>query len=101
MGAAIELFSVLTQVIVCAAAEKSKTLTVDICPSTALAVVIVIVSVAAELFVTVVSEDVTATVAALPEAVTAVLETMTEENVCVPVNVCAASILAAVKFASG
>ncbi len=87
--------------IVCAAAEKSNTLTVVTCPSTALAVVSVMVSVAAELFVTVVSEAVTATVAAFPEAVTAVFVITSEAIVCVPANVCAASILAAEKLASG
>lgn len=96
VGAAIELFSVFTQTIVCATPEKSKILTVDICPSTALAVVRVIVNVAAELFVTVVSEAVTATVAALPAAVTAVFVVITEAKVCDPVNVWAAFVIAKV-----
>ncbi len=71
VGALIVLFSVFTQVIVCAAAEESSILTMVICPSTAEVVVMVIVRVAAELFVTVLSLAVTGTVAALPEAVIA------------------------------
>lgn len=101
VGAVIELFSVFTHVIVWVAALKSKILTVNSCPSTALAVVIVIVKVAAELFVTVLSEDVTGTVAALPEAVIALFVVITAENVCEPVNVCAASVLAIVALVVG
>lgn len=77
VGTDTVLFSVLTQVIVWATAEKSSTRTITNWPSTALAVVIVIVNVAAELFVTVVNLDVTGTVAALLEAVTALFERIT------------------------
>lgn len=101
VGTAMELFSVFTHVIVCAAALKSRTLTVNICPSTALAVVMVIVSVAALLFVTVLMAEVTGTVAALPEAVMALFVVITWLNVCVPVNVCAASVLAMVAVVDG
>lgn len=73
VGAETVLFSVLTHVIVCATAEKSRIRTIEICPSEALVVVMVIVSVAAELFVTVFSREVIGTVAALPEAVIALL----------------------------
>jgi hypothetical protein len=71
VGAVTPLFSVFTHVIVWAAALKSNILTVNLCPSIALAVVIVIVNVAALLFVTVLIADVTGTVAALPTAVIA------------------------------
>lgn len=69
-------FSVLTQEIVCAEAEASSTRIMSICPSTALVVVIVIVKVAAELFVTVEILRVIGTVAAFPEAVIALLVLM-------------------------
>ena len=67
------LFSVFTQVNVCAAAEKSKILTNVNCPSVADVVVIVIVRVAAELFVTVFTLEVIGTVAAFAVAVIALL----------------------------
>lgn len=52
VGALTSLFSVFTQVIVCATAEKSSIFTHTICPATADAVAIVIVRAAAELLVT-------------------------------------------------
>ena len=64
-------------------------------------VVIVIVRVAAELLVTVFTFEVMGTVAAFPEAVIALLVVKTCENVCVPVKVCAASILATVAVVEG
>lgn len=57
--------------------------------------------VAAELLVTILCLEVTGTVAALPEAVIAFAVVMTWENVCVPVNVCAASVRAMVAEVEG
>jgi len=54
---------------------------------TALVVVIVIVKVAAELFVTMFLPDVTGTVAAFPEAAIAFAVRIVWEKVCVPVKV--------------
>lgn len=68
-GTVASQFSVFTQVSVCATAEKSRTLTCISIPSTADAVVSVIVSVAAELFVTVEIREVIGTVAAFAVAV--------------------------------
>ena len=51
-GAVTVLFSVFTQVIVCAAALEGRTFTIRSCPSVAEVVVIVIVKVAALSFVT-------------------------------------------------
>lgn len=76
VGAVTVLFSVFTHVMVWATAEKSRTRTIVIWPSTADAVVIVMVRVAAELLVTVLRRNVTGTVAALPEAVIALLTSM-------------------------
>lgn len=87
VGAVASPFSVLTHVIVWATAEKSSTRTCEICPSTALAVAIVIVMVAAELFVTVLTFDVIGTVAAFPDAVIALLDAITCGIVCTPVHV--------------
>ncbi len=83
------LSSVFTQVIVCAAADESNIRTTVICPSTALAVVIVMVRVAAELFVTVFKRNVTGTVAALPEAAIALLTSTMLLNLFCAVQVCA------------
>jgi hypothetical protein len=100
-GAVTVLFSVFTHVIVCATALKSRIRTITIIPSTALVVVIVIVRVAAELFVTVLIREVIGTVAAFPDAVIALLVVTICENVCIPVNVCAASVLAIVAVVVG
>ena len=81
------LFSVFTQVIVWATAEKSSICTTTICIFTALVVVRVTVSVAAELLVTILCLEVTGIVAALPEAVIALAVVITCGDVTVPVNV--------------
>ncbi len=70
-GTVASPFSVFTHVSVCATAEKSRTLTWTSIPSTAEVVVSVIVSVAAELLVTVEIREVIGTVAAFPVAVIA------------------------------
>lgn len=70
-GTLVVLFSVFTHVSVWETAEKSKTLTSISIPSTALVVVIVMVKVAAELFVTVLILEVIGTVAAFAVAVMA------------------------------
>jgi len=101
VGAVPSPFSVFTHVIVCATAEKSRTRTCTSCPSTALVVVIVIVRVAAELLVTVLIREVIGTVAAFPEAVMALFVVTICENVCVPVNVCTASVRAIVADVEG
>lgn len=87
VGAVTLLFSVFTQVIVCATALKSRMRTMIIMPSTALVVVMVIVSVAAELLVTVLNLEVIGTVAAFPEAVMALLVVTIWAKVWMPVNV--------------
>ena len=76
VGTETLLFSVLAHTRVWETALKSKMRTMTICPSTALAVVIVSVNVAAELFVTVVIRYVIGTVAALAVAVKALLVLM-------------------------
>ena len=96
VGAVTELFSVFTQVMVCATAEASRILTIINWPSTALVVVIVIVRVAALLLVTVLRREVIGTVAALLEAAMALLVVTICEKVCVPVKVWAASVRAIV-----
>lgn len=71
VGTLASLFSVFTHVIVCATAEKSRICTITGCIFTAPLVVSVIVSVAAELFVTILFLLVTGIVAAFQLAVMA------------------------------
>jgi hypothetical protein len=101
VGAVIVLFSVFVHVIVCATPVASKIRTMTSCPSVALVVVNVMVRVAAELFVTVFIFEVIGTVAAFPEAVIALLVVSTCVNVCVPVNVWAASVRATEALVEG
>lgn len=101
VGALTVEFSVLTQVIVSVTPLKSKIRTIEVCPSTAPVVVIVIVRVAAELFVTVFTFEVTGTVAALLVAVMALLVEIICVVVWTPVNVLAASVLANVAEVDG
>ena len=96
VGAETVEFSVFTHVIVWATAVASRICMITGCIFTAEVVVKVIVSVAAELLVTMLFFEVTGIVAALAVAVIALAVVMTCENVCVPVNVWAASVRASV-----
>lgn len=95
------LFSVFTSVRVCATAEESRICTTHVCMFTAPEVASVMVSVAAELLVTMLWREVTGTVAAFPEAVIAFAVVITWANVCVPVKVCAASVRATLALVPG
>lgn len=85
VGTTTVLFSVFTNTRVCATPLKSKIRISESAPSTALVVVIVIVSVAAELLVTLCSLCVIGTVAAFAVAVIAFTVQITCFSVCVAV----------------
>lgn len=89
VGTLTVLFSVLTHVIVSATPLKSRMRTIVIWPSTALEVAIVIVIVAAELLLNVLSRDVTGTVPAFVVTETALLTSIMLLNLFCAVHVCA------------